>query len=179
MQPNVRKYVVNGNEIIFSVCLASVSKRPIVQARLSYTFCKEGVKIGVRYELQQTHYFDYLPRIGFAIKTDKKYDKVKYLAYGPYETYADSYDFAFKGEYAGSVNEQYHHYVKPQESGNYRRKALYPCGGNAVVFGVAVFGGNVGKYGARRRVARNGRHVFLHGYCYERSGFQFLRTDSA
>lgn len=121
VQPNVRKYVVNGNEIIFSVCLASVSKRPIVQARLSYTFCKEGVKIGVRYELQQTHYFDYLPRIGFAIKTDKKYDKVKYLAYGPYETYADSYDFAFKGEYAGSVNEQYHHYVKPQESGSHYR----------------------------------------------------------
>ena len=77
------------------------------------------MKIGVRYELQQTHYFDYLPRIGFAIKTDKKYDKVKYLAYGPYETYADSYDFAFKGEYAGSVNEQYHHYVKPQESGSH------------------------------------------------------------
>ena len=121
VQPNVRKYVVNSNEIIFSVCLASVSKRPIVQSRLSYTFCKEGVKIGVRYELQQTHYFDYLPRIGFAIKTDKKYDKVKYLAYGPYETYADSYDFAFKGEYAGSVNEQYHHYVKPQESGSHYR----------------------------------------------------------
>lgn len=119
VQPSVRKYRINGNEIVFSIWLASVSKRPIIQATLSYTFCKEGVKIGVRYELQQTHYFDYLPRIGFALKTDKKYDKVKYLAYGPYETYADSYDFAFKAEYESGVKEQYHHYVKPQESGSH------------------------------------------------------------
>lgn len=119
VQPSVKNYKVSGNEIVFSVCLGSVSKRPMIQATLSYTFRKEGVQIGVRYELQQTHYFDYLPRIGFVLKTDKKYDKVKYLAYGPYETYADSYDFAFKGEYESGVNEQYYHYVKPQESGSH------------------------------------------------------------
>ncbi|MDY4895138.1 MAG: beta-galactosidase small subunit [Candidatus Borkfalkiaceae bacterium] len=119
VQPSVKNYKVSGNEIVFSVCLGSVSKRPMIQATLSYTFRKEGVQIGVRYEVQQTHYFDYLPRIGFALRADKKYDKVKYFAYGPYETYADSYDFAFKGEYESGVNGQYYHYVKPQESGSH------------------------------------------------------------
>ncbi len=117
--PNVESCTVKGNTIKFVVKLGAVCFRPFIKADLVYSFYKEGVQMNVKYEVLQKHYFEYMPRIGFALKLDKKYDKLKYLAYGPWETYSDSCNFAFKGEYESDVLSQYHHYVKPQESGSH------------------------------------------------------------
>lgn len=117
--PNVESFVISGNSVKFSLKLAAVCVRPFIKATLTYLFYKEGVKMKVNYEVLQKHYFDYLPRVGFALTLDKKYDKLKYLAYGPWETYSDSHNFAFKGEYEDQVVNQYHHYLKPQESGSH------------------------------------------------------------
>lgn len=119
VKPSARKYRIFGNSLKFEVSLGSVARRPIINAELTYKFYEEGVKLCVKYKLTQTHYFDYLPRIGFALKVGKEYDRVKYYAYGPWETYSDCYDFAFKSEYESTVVEQYYRYAKPQESGSH------------------------------------------------------------
>ncbi len=119
MQSQVKKYVVQGNKVTFYTSLASVCFRPYVEMKLVYAFYEEGVELSVDYEVTQPHYFEFLPRIGLDWKLDTKYKTLKYLAYGPEETYSDCYQFAFKGVYASEVDKEYFRYAKPQESGNH------------------------------------------------------------
>ena len=43
---------------------------------------------------------------------------IEWYGRGPVESYQDRYSAAYVGEYKGSITEQYHPYVRPQESGN-------------------------------------------------------------
>lgn len=117
--PSVRKYSVLGNTIKFSVAVGSVAVRPFMDAEICYTFFADGVKIFVAYKTREPAVFGYLPRVGFKLKLDKSFERLKYMAYGPQETYSDCMNFAFKGEYESTVGEQYYHYLKPQESGGH------------------------------------------------------------
>lgn len=82
-------------------------------------FSDNGVSIATECEQTDTTKFEFLPRIGFCIKLDKDFNKLKYNAYGDDETYCDMYEYAIKGEYESEVKEQYKHYVKPQECGSH------------------------------------------------------------
>ena len=82
-------------------------------------FSDNGVSIATECEQTDTTKFEFLPRIGFCIKLDKAFNKLKYNAYGDDETYCDMYEYAIKGEYESEVKEQYKHYVKPQECGSH------------------------------------------------------------
>lgn len=118
-KPDVIKYSIKQNKISFNLLLASSGRRPIFSATLSYEFFAEGVKLSVKYTKIARDFCDYLPRIGFVLKADKSFNKLKYLARGPQETYCDYCDFAFKGEYESLVENEYFHYAKPQESGSH------------------------------------------------------------
>ena len=69
------------------------------------------------YKVNEDSYFDFYQN-WFCDKLDKKYQYLKYY-YGPEETYCDSYEFAMKKEYLSNVNNEYYHYIKPQESGSH------------------------------------------------------------
>lgn len=118
-KPNVIKYSIKQNKLSFNILIASAGRRPIFSANLSYEFFTEGVKLNVKYTKIARDFCDYLPRIGFVIKADKSFNKLKYLARGPQETYCDCCDFAFKDEYESLVENEYFHYAKPQESGSH------------------------------------------------------------
>ena len=118
-KPEVKKYRIDGSSVVFDVRVGSVCFRPFLKAALRYTFGKGGVEIGINYEVTEKSYFEFLPRVGFVLKLDKKYNGLKYFAYGPQETYVDSHEFALKGMYEDKVEAQYHRYVKPQESGSH------------------------------------------------------------
>ena len=115
----VKDYKLGENSIAFTLKVGSLSCRPFVDVSLIYTFKKEGLQINIKYEFTQIHYFKYLPRVGFAWELDKSYDKVRYLAYGPQETYLDCCNFAYKGIYENEVKNEYFPYIKPQESGSH------------------------------------------------------------
>ncbi len=110
---------ISGNVLTFNLKIVTTAYRPFVEMTLAYTFYKEGVEMDIRYALSNTHYFDYLPRIGFNMTLDKSYKDLSYLAYGPEETYSDCHNFAWKGVYKSEVKDEYFHYVKPQESGSH------------------------------------------------------------
>ncbi|MBD5313655.1 MAG: DUF4981 domain-containing protein [Bacteroides sp.] len=59
-----------------------------------------------------------LPRLGSAFVINDAYDRVEWFGYGPYETYPDRLESASIGRWSRSVDEQYVHYPRPQDSGN-------------------------------------------------------------
>ncbi len=58
-----------------------------------------------------------VPRFGMQTLLRPGYDQLTWLGKGPHETYWDRQD-ARVGVYAGRVADQYHDYIKPQETGN-------------------------------------------------------------
>ncbi|MBD5132362.1 MAG: hypothetical protein HDT28_07245 [Clostridiales bacterium] len=118
-RPYVRDYVVTDNSVEFDIVMSADSLKPILKGKIKYTFSDNGVSIAFGYEQTDVVNFEFLPRIGFALKLDKSFDKLRYNAYGDDETYSDMYEYAFKGEYERCVKDQYKHYVKPQECGSH------------------------------------------------------------
>ena len=112
-------YSVKGNKVSVHIKVGHYnSMRPLVEASVEYAFVKDGVRIGVEYWVS-SGYFKSLPRIGWKMKLDKSFGNVKYLAYGPGESYADMCGHCTKGEYSSRVQNEYVHYVKPRESGSH------------------------------------------------------------
>ncbi|MGW8268521.1 MAG: beta-galactosidase small subunit-related protein, partial [Longimicrobiales bacterium] len=59
-----------------------------------------------------------LPRFGMRMELPGTFRHLQWLGKGPHETYQDREAGARVGLYAGSVAEQFHPYVRPQETGN-------------------------------------------------------------
>ncbi|MBQ8658479.1 MAG: hypothetical protein IJ506_05020 [Clostridia bacterium] len=117
-RPFVEDIRIENGTIRFTVYLGYACFKPLIRATVAYSFGKNGVKISVDYQ-DEEEFFLFLPRVGFTLTLDKAYNKVKYFAYGPQETYSDMYLFSKKGEYENTVDKEYYHYVKPQESGSH------------------------------------------------------------
>lgn len=59
-----------------------------------------------------------LPRIGTRLIMEGEFQNVSWFGRGPHESYSDRFTGAAVGFYEGTVWEQYHPYVRPQETGN-------------------------------------------------------------
>ena len=59
-----------------------------------------------------------MPRLGMRMILPAEYDQMTWFGRGPQENYADRKDFAAIGLYSASVWEQYHPYVRAQETAN-------------------------------------------------------------
>jgi len=59
-----------------------------------------------------------LPRLGMQFTLPAGFDSIAWYGRGPHESYSDRHAGAFVGLYKGSVWEQFHPYVRPQETGN-------------------------------------------------------------
>ena len=59
-----------------------------------------------------------MPRFGMQMVVPKKFDTVTWYGRGPHESYWDRKAGARVGRFEKSVSEMWHHYVRPQETGN-------------------------------------------------------------
>ena len=110
---------ISGNTVTASVRFAYYSSAmPWLDADIAYTFVSEGVKIAVSYRVSP-HYFRSLPRLGWKMKLDRAFSSLRYLAYGPGESYEDMYEYCRKGEFESDADKEYVHFVKPQECGSH------------------------------------------------------------
>src|SRR5690606_27161355 len=57
-------------------------------------------------------------KFGNKLELPKKLDVINWYGRGPWESYEDRKSSAMVGIYKGKVEDQYHPYVRPQESGN-------------------------------------------------------------
>lgn len=113
----VRKYFYENSVLTFVGDIVSEKLCPILSYTLRYSFCTTGVQVEFKYSLSDD--FSTLPRIGFYTELPNKFNIIEYLGYGEGETYVDAYHSADFGYYTTSAEEEFHHYVMPQESGSH------------------------------------------------------------
>ena len=113
----VRKVEIEKNVVRFSGHIAPVKLVPSALFTLTYEFYDNAVTAKIDYEFSE--FAKYPPRVGFATKLDKSFDKVKYYGYGPYESYIDKRIACVKDVYESKVKDLMVHYLKPQENGSH------------------------------------------------------------
>ena len=115
--PMARSVELNGNTVIVKGVMGPKFQIPILCFTLTYSFMNEGVKIGFDY--QKDPRYEWLPRIGLITSMDNSYNDVKFLGYGPQESYIDKKLAAVKGEYCTTPENNHNDYIKPQENGSH------------------------------------------------------------
>lgn len=110
--------IIDQEKICFKLAFVTDSLTPLIFVDLIYEIIEDGIKINIKYEADKT-LFKFLPRAGITLEIPKKFQNLLYQGYGPNETYCDSFEYALKKKYVSNVNQEYHHYVKPQESGSH------------------------------------------------------------
>jgi beta-galactosidase len=85
---------------------------------ISYTIHPDGAILV--FQSMDTYGGDYpmLLKFGMNVSLPKEFDQMVWYGRGPHESYADRKTSAFIGRYSGSVSDQFHPYVRPQETGN-------------------------------------------------------------
>ena len=83
-----------------------------------------------------------LLRIGMRMDLKGEYEKMKWYGRGPHESYEDRKDSAKVDVYEGTVKEQYHPYVRPQENGN-KTDVRWVAFRNKKGYGLMAIGGGV------------------------------------
>lgn len=94
---------------------------PDVYAKLliSYTINGGGeLEVNQKVQVDTSKQVQVLPRFGMIWILPEGFDKIDYYGRGPYENYSDRHEASFAGVFHQSVDEQYFHYVIPQETGN-------------------------------------------------------------
>lgn len=89
------------------------------QNTMIYKFPKQGgIEVKNHFKPINTEE-KYLLRLGNDIEISKKLTQLKWFGDGPWESYIDRKNSSMLGVYESTVEEQYHPYARPQESGNH------------------------------------------------------------
>lgn len=101
--------------ILTKISFASAAMPPALWADVEYTFTSDG-KLNISVSAKVTERAPALPRFGLNLVMPKEFNKMKYLGYGPVETYPDRFISQMISEYETTVSENFEHYVVPTES---------------------------------------------------------------
>lgn len=141
---NVRKVTVKGNTIVAECAYGGVSRLPVFIYKLKATVFANG---RVAFELTGDVRKEaiWLPRLGFEIALNKKYQEFKYFGEGPLESYVDMHHHARQDFFVSDVDAEYVNYVRPQDHGYHSRTVEAEIGGLKFT-GKNSFNLNVSKY---------------------------------
>ena len=92
-------------------------RRSVLDYTLFYALTEEGFAVRLTYQFGDG--IRRLPATGFRFAVKKSDKKIGYFGFGPQETYRDTLAAAAKDVYSYKTKDGYHHYIKPQESGNH------------------------------------------------------------
>ncbi len=92
-------------------------RRSVLDYTLFYALTEEGFAVRLTYRFGDG--IRRLPATGFRFAVKKSDKKIGYFGFGPQETYRDTLAAAAKDVYSYKTKDGYHHYIKPQESGNH------------------------------------------------------------
>lgn len=138
------------------ISLCAPANPPIVRMKVVYTFRSDG-EVRVRAAGTVRENAPVLPRLGLELSLNERYDQIRYFGLGGTgETYPDRYRAARYGEYELSVQENFIHYLRPQENSSHyktRRLDVGREGGpglRVTGFGVSDLSFNASNYSARQ-----------------------------
>ena len=98
------------------VSFGAAAMPPAVKADITYTFRGNG-NCNVSVSARVNEGAPQLPRFGLQLVMPKDFSHVKYIGYGPSETYADRFRSQRISEYKTTVKDNYEHYIYPTECG--------------------------------------------------------------
>ena len=87
-----------------------------------YEFDQDNLTIKIKAKDYQNGSFEpeFLPRLGFVLNINKKYEKVIYYGLGPKENYVDSMQAAYVDVFKTDVKGLHESYIYPQENGHHQ-----------------------------------------------------------
>lgn len=104
--------------ITTQVHVAAMSIRVLAKGSVRWTVHADG-RISLDADFCRNEKMPVFPRLGLRLMLDKDYDRLRYFAYGPQESYADKHRASLLGWHEGTVAGQYSHPLRPQESGSH------------------------------------------------------------
>jgi len=120
-----------SQELIPKLIQNPISTKDGIIYTVNYKLPKDIAKLEVKYILSSDGalQIDYqflplidslpnIPRLGMYLTLPKTYDSVSWYGPGPHETYWDRKTSGTIGIYKGAVEDQFHRYSRPQETGN-------------------------------------------------------------
>ncbi|NLO01504.1 MAG: DUF4981 domain-containing protein [Bacteroidales bacterium] len=105
-------------QVFFKFNLVDGSGKPIAKYNTLYTVFGSGDIIVNNYFKMFEKDLPEIVRMGMNLIMPRRFDQMSWLGRGPHESYQDRKSSAFVGLYKGSVADQYHAYLRPQENGN-------------------------------------------------------------
>ncbi|MBQ9084222.1 MAG: DUF4981 domain-containing protein [Clostridia bacterium] len=110
-------YDENGAVIVdTALSLGAVALEPALRLSVRYTI-RESAGIEISTEAKVSEGVTYLPRFGYRFTTTPCYEDIRYLGYGPYESYEDKKLASRLSIFETTVGKNFEHYVRPQENG--------------------------------------------------------------
>ncbi len=109
--------------ILTKISFASPAMPPALRADVYYTFTADG-RLNISVRAKVTERAPALPRFGLNIVMPKSFDNMKYVGYGPVETYCDRFRSQMISEYSTTAAENFEHYIMPTECGAHYRTKL-------------------------------------------------------
>jgi len=110
---------------------ADIQEERAAQVVVTYALPSVNGRVGMTYEILpdgSIHVDQHLvladsdlpdiPRVGTQLIMPRRFQFVTWFGRGPHESYSDRLTSAPLGRYAGRVDEQFHRYSRPQETGN-------------------------------------------------------------
>ena len=106
----------NGKaRVIARLTVAAPADKPFAELEIEYIFGGKDVEIKTSALMKNSP--DYLPRFGYEITLEDSFSDMRYLGYGPMESYEDKRRAARLSYFNTTVEDNFEHYVKPQENG--------------------------------------------------------------
>ncbi len=91
--------------------------QPIAYMDVVYILNAAGMDIYC--ELETGNKVTFLPRFGVRLFVPKRFDRVSYYGYGPFESYIDKHQASYMGNFEADICDMYEDYIKPQENSSH------------------------------------------------------------
>ena len=105
-------------EIETAVHISSMSICLLAQGTVRWTVFAAG-RVACQADMRREAGVPVFPRLGLRMMLPADYDKLRYFAYGPLESYIDKRQASLLGWHVDTVETQYAHPLRPQESGSH------------------------------------------------------------
>lgn len=143
-------------KISASGSIAAVRVQPSVRFKLVWTIVDDG-RLHLELLGNKDTHMPFLPRFGVTFRLNKDENRVRYFGYGPMENYSDKHHASYVDCFTTCVEDLHEDYIKPQENGAHRVRAVSAGALNAV--SLAMFSFNASFYSTEE--------LFRKGHYYE------------
>lgn len=75
--------------------------------------------LDIRCSAEFSNKVTFLPRFGIRLFVPKRFDRVDYFGYGPYESYVDKHRADYMGNFSERICDMHEDYIRPQENGSH------------------------------------------------------------